>query len=251
MTAPSVQRPVRGTVLSFDRVEYQDAWGLQRALVEQRVTQHATDTLVLLEHDPVFTIGRSGRAEHWGGDECRLVQSGYPVYRIERGGSITFHGPGQIVAYPILRLASFCPGPKVYVRMLEEVLIRTVAHWGIIGRQIEKWPGVWVGSEEPAKIAAIGVKIERGVTMHGYALNVTMDLSPFQLVTPCGIVQCRVTSMADVLQYDVEIEPVRRKMVEVFGEVFGIEWTEWVTDLATMQQRWRVQNPRSGDKGVR
>jgi lipoyl(octanoyl) transferase len=87
--------------------------------------------------------------------------------------------------------------------------------------------------------------------MHGYALNVMMDLSPFQLVTPCGIEQCHVTSMADLLRYDVEIESVRRKMTEVFGEVFGIEWTEWVTDLATMQQRWRVQNRSSGDKGVR
>lgn len=243
MTPPSAQRPVRGTVLSFDRVGYEDAWDLQRALVEQRVTQHAPDTLVLLEHDAVFTIGRSGREEHWGGDERRLVRSGYPVYRIERGGSITFHGPGQIVAYPILRLASFCPGPKAYVRMLEEVLIRALAHWGIMGRRIDTWPGVWVGSEEPAKLAAIGVKIQRGVTMHGFALNVMMDLSPFQLVTPCGIERCRVTSMADVLGHDVRMEPVRRQVVEMFGEVFGIEWTEWVTDVTTMRQRWPAQQP--------
>src|SRR5438093_13757173 len=97
MMPPPAQRSVCGTVLSFDRVGYEDAWGLQRALVERRATADGPDTLVLLEHDAVFTIGRSGREEHWGCDERRLVQSGYPVYRIERGGSITFHGPGQLV----------------------------------------------------------------------------------------------------------------------------------------------------------
>ena len=243
MIPPSAQRPVRGIVLSLDRVGYEEAWDLQRLLVERRAVDQAQDTLVLLEHDAVFTIGRSGREEHWGRDERRLVQSGYPVYRVERGGSITFHGPGQLVGYPILRLASFCPGPKAYVRLLEEVLIRTVAQWGIIGRRIDKWPGLWVGSEHPAKIAALGVKIQRGVTMHGLALNVTMDLSPFQLVTPCGIEQCRVTSMRAVLGRDVRMGTVRRRMAEMFGEVFGIKWTEWMTDVATIRQRWRAENP--------
>jgi lipoyl(octanoyl) transferase len=247
---PPPAQPVCGTVLSIDRGGYKEAWDLQRALVERRATDQGPDTLVLLEHEAVFTIGRSGREEHWGCDEHRLVQLGYPVYRIERGGSITFHGPGQIVGYPILRLASFCPGPKTYVRMLEEVLIRTMARCGVMGRRIDTWPGVWVGSGEPAKIAAIGVKIQRGVTMHGFALNVTMDLSPFQLVTPCGIEKCRVTSMADVLGHDVQMETVRRWMAEVFAEVFDIEWTEWVTDAATMRQRWPAETG-TGDKGVR
>lgn len=251
MIPPAARRPLCGTVLSFDRVGYEEAWGLQRALVEQRVADHGPDILVLLEHEAVFTIGRSGREEHWGCDERRLVQSGYPVYRIERGGSITFHGPGQIVGYPILRLASFCPGPKAYVRMLEEVLIRTVAHWGIIGRRIGIWPGVWVGSEEPAKIAAIGVKIQRGVTMHGFALNVTMDLSPFQLVTPCGIERCRVTSMAEVLGHHVTVDTVRRRIAEVFAEVFGIAWTEWVTDVTTIATTVAGTGTGTVDKGVR
>lgn len=245
--------PIRGTVLSLGQVRYENAWDLQRTLVERRAAEQQPDTLVLLEHDPVFTIGRSGREDHWGGDERLLVQSGYPVYRIERGGSITFHGPGQIVGYPILRLASYCPGPKAYVRLLEEVLIRTVAHWGIMGRRIDTWPGVWVGSEEPAKIAAIGVKIQRGVTMHGFALNVTMDLSPFQLVTPCGIERCRVTSVAHVLRHDVRLDAVRRLIAEKFGEVFGIQWTDCVTDPAAMRQRWPPQKPvqvtrESGDE---
>jgi lipoyl(octanoyl) transferase len=228
-TSPPTQRTtVHGTVLSYDRLEYEPAWALQRALVDQRAAEHCPDTLVLLEHNAVFTIGRSGHEGHWGYDERRLVQSGYPVYHIERGGSITFHGPGQIVGYPILRLASFCAGPKAYVRLLEEVLIQTLANWGITGRRIASWPGVWIGLETPAKIAAIGVKIQRGVTMHGFALNVTMDLSPFQLVTPCGIQGCRVTSMADALGHDVRMDGVRQQMAEVFAELFGIEWTEWI-----------------------
>jgi lipoyl(octanoyl) transferase len=234
---------VHGTVRSYDRLEYAHAWALQRTLVEQRAAEHCPDTLILLEHDAVFTIGRSGREAHWGYDERRLVQSGYPVYRIERGGSITFHGPGQLVGYPILRLASFCAGPKAYVRMLEEVIIRTLANWDIAGQRIASWPGVWIDVEQPAKIAAIGVRIQRGVTMHGLALNVTMDLSPFRLVTPCGIQGCRVTSMADILGHDVPMDVVRRRMADAFAELFGIEWTEWVTDSPHHGPQWPAQNP--------
>ena len=250
MMPQPVQPPLPGTVFSFDRVGYEEAWSLQRALVDRRATEHCPDTLVLLEHDAVFTIGRSGREEHWRCDERRLVQCGFPVYHIERGGSITFHGPGQIVGYPILRLASFCPGPKAYVRMLEEVLIRTIAHWGIIGQRIDTWPGVWVGSE-PAKIAAIGVKIQRGVTMHGFALNVTMDLSPFQLVIPCGIERCRVTSMAEVLGHHVPLGTVRQRMAEAFAEAFGIAWTGWVTDMTAIETTVGGTGTGTVDKGVR
>jgi lipoyl(octanoyl) transferase len=225
----SAQRTiVHGTVLSYALLEYEHAWALQRARVEQRAAECCPDTLVLLEHNAVFTIGRSGREDHWGYDEHRLIQSGYPVYHIERGGSITFHGPGQIVGYPILRLATFCAGPKAYVRLLEEVLIRTLADWDIVGRRIDAWPGVWIDLEQPAKIAAIGVKIQRGVTMHGFALNVTMDLSPFQLVAPCGLQECRVTSMADILGHAVPMDRVRQRLTEVFAGLFGLEWTEWI-----------------------
>jgi lipoyl(octanoyl) transferase len=256
MIQPSIPFPaqrtiVHGMVRSYVRLEYAHAWALQRTLVEQRAAEHCPDTLMLLEHDAVFTIGRSGREAHWGYDERRLVQSGYPVYRIERGGSITFHGPGQLVGYPILRLASFCAGPKAYVRMLEEVIIRTLANWDITGQRIASWPGVWIDMEQPAKIAAIGVKIQRGVTMHGVALNVTMDLSPFRLVTPCGIQGCRVTSMADILGHDVPMDIVRRRMAETFAELFGIEWTEWVTDLSHHATTVAGTKPGTDDKGVR
>ncbi len=212
-----------GVLVTHDRLDYAAAWGLQRRLVEERIAGRRLDTLVLLEHDPVFTIGRSGRDIHWGGDEEGLRRAGYQVYRVERGGSVTYHGPGQIIGYPILFLARFCAGPKAYMRLLEEVLIRTLAGWGIEGRRIDKLTGVWVGGE-PAKIAAMGVRIVKGVTMHGFALNVTVDVAPFQRIVPCGIAGCRVTSMAALLGQPVDKGLVRRRIAEQFAEVFGLEW---------------------------
>jgi len=151
---------------------------------------------------------------------------GYDVYEVERGGSVIYHGPGQIVGYPILRLRDFCPGPKVYVGLLEEVLIRVLAEWGIKGHRAEKWRGVWVEHSENAlqKIAAIGVRITRGVTLHGFALNVNVDLKPFELITPCGIEGCQVTSMEMVLGKSVDRTEVRKQIGRHFGEVFGLEW---------------------------
>jgi len=217
------ERP--GELLMFDRAPYEAAWELQRALVEERLADRRPDTLVLLEHEPVYTIGRSGRESHWGGDEGTLRQAGYPVYRVERGGSVTYHGPGQIVGYPILRLGHFCAGPKAYMRALEEVVIRTLATWGITSRRLDRLTGVWVGPGEGMKIAALGVRIVRGITMHGFALNVMLDVTPFGRIVPCGIADCRVTSMAEVLGRPLEVSSVRRRVAEVFAEVFGLAWT--------------------------
>ena len=120
---------------------------------------------------------------------------------VDRGGSITYHGPGQVVGYPILKLSSYCAGPKQYVRKLEEVVIHTLLRWGIAGYRMEKKPGVWVRwNHADAKIAAIGVRIDHGVTIHGFALNVDLDLSPFSYILPCGLAQCHITSMAEVRQ---------------------------------------------------
>jgi lipoate-protein ligase B len=213
-------------VVQQERLEYDAAWTLQRRLVEDRIAGRKPDTLLLLEHEPVFTAGRTARAEHWGGDERAPRVAGIPVWRTDRGGSVTYHGPGQLVGYPILKLNRFCEGPKSYVRMLEEVIIRTLAEWNIVGRRIEKLPGVWVGDERPAKLAAIGTRIERGVTMHGFALNVTVDLAPFSLIVPCGLADCRVTSMAEVLALPVDLPEVRRCVAEQFADVFGLEWVE-------------------------
>ena len=212
-----------GTLISYDQLDYPAAWELQHKLVESRAAHRLLDTLILLEHPPVFTIGRTGREAHWGGDERILRNAGYPVYHVERGGSITFHGPGQLVGYPILKLLDFCPGPKAYMRRLEEVLIRTVADWGIAGERVEKLTGVWVGEE---KIAAMGVRITRGITMHGFALNVGGDLAPFTKIIPCGIRGCRVTSMEALLGCAVDRTAVRERLARQFTEVFDLEWTD-------------------------
>lgn len=215
-----------GTLTQCECLDYETAWALQYRLVEDRLAGRCPDTLLLLEHEPVFTVGRTAHAEHWGGDEAATHVAGIPVYRTERGGSVTYHGPGQLVGYPILKLNQFCGGPKAYVRMLEEVIILTLARWGITGRRAEKFPGVWVGDERPAKIAAVGTRIERGITMHGFALNVTVDLAPFLQIVPCGIAGCRATSMAEMLEDPVGPAEVRRCVAERFADVFGLEWTE-------------------------
>lgn len=213
----------KSAVLSHgEGVDYAQAWDLQHRLVEERVADRRLDILLLLEHEPVFTVGRTGKDEHWQ----ELAAKGLPVHRVERGGSVTYHGPGQLVGYPILKLRDHCPGPKAYVHLLEEVIIRTLAEWGIIGRRVEQWPGVWVGSEPDEKIAAIGVRINRGITMHGFALNVNLDLAPFGRITPCGIAGCRVTSMAEQLGRPVDLPLVRQQVAEHFGRLFDFDWTE-------------------------
>jgi len=206
--------------------DYHAVLELQRELCHERFEERRLDTLILVEHPPVFTLGRRSKPEHWGGDGASLKRMGYDVYEVERGGSVIYHGPGQIVGYPILRLRDFCPGPKVYVGLLEEVLIRVLAEWGIKGHRAEKWRGVWVEHSENAlqKIAAIGVRITRGVTLHGFALNVNVDLKPFELITPCGIEGCQVTSMEMVLGKSVDRTEVRKQIGRHFGEVFGLEW---------------------------
>jgi lipoyl(octanoyl) transferase len=212
-------------LLNIGVLGYQEAWQLQHGLVRERLEGRRPDALVLLEHPPIYTIGRSGRSEHWG-DEATLRASRIPICHVERGGSITYHGPGQIVGYPILRLGDYCAGPKTYMRLLEEVLIRALADWGIAATRVDRLTGVWVEHGGQAKIGAMGVRIIRGVTMHGFALNVSVDLAPFTRIIPCGLGGCRVTSMAEVLGTGPGLDDVRQHLATHFAEVFGIEWRE-------------------------
>lgn len=154
-----------------------------------------------------------------------MSRDGFSVYRIERGGSVTYHGPGQVVGYPILCLQDYCAGPKAYMDQLEEVIIRTLADWGIQGHREAGLPGVWVG-DPPAKIAAMGTQIRRGVTMHGFALNVTVDLMPFQRIVPCGIAGCRVTNMTELLGSAPESAQVKRGLADHLAQVFQMRWIE-------------------------
>jgi lipoate-protein ligase B len=179
-----------------------------------------------MEHEPVFTAGRTTQDRHWPGEKPLTQQTGIPVIRTERGGSITYHGPGQVVGYPILRLSDYCPGPKAYVHRLEDILITTLAQWGIDGHRRERLPGVWVGGESPSKIAFIGVRISQGITSHGFALNVSVDLTPFSHIVPCGIASCRVTSMAAVLRTAPDMRAVQQQIAASFAEQFHLNWAQ-------------------------
>jgi lipoate-protein ligase B len=177
--------PLRATWLG--RVDYVDGWRLQDA-VASRVRAGDDERLVLLEHDPVYTIGRRGTTDHLLAEPAELRRAGASVYRVDRGGDITYHGPGQLVGYPIVRLGD-TPDLVRYVRAIEGALIDALASYRVIGRTERGKTGVWVDLPDsglPAKIAAIGVRVSRGVTTHGFAVNVRTDLAAFQQMIPCG-----------------------------------------------------------------
>lgn len=209
-----------GWLLNLDSglTPYAEAWDLQKRLVEARQQERIGDGLILLEHAPVFTLGRSSRPEHLPYPRETLMEFGFSVYEIERGGSVTYHGPGQLVGYPILDLRSYNEDIVKYMRSLEETLIRTLAGFGIDAQRLRGFPGVWVGDE---KIAAIGVAVKCKVTMHGFALNVAPDLAHFAYINPCGLNK-PVTSMTKVLGRPVSMSEVRQAYVRSFGEVYGL-----------------------------
>jgi len=220
--------PQSGHLLSTTFLPFVESSELQQALVAKRLVGQIPDTLILTEHEPVLTLGRTAKPEHWEPQWSQLKSQGIHRHPTNRGGSVTYHGPGQIIGYPILRLRNFCSGPKLYVQKLEEVLIGTLAEWGIAGCRHESYRGVWVNSGEGhlEKIASIGVRISQGITMHGFALNVNVDLQPFSLLTPCGIENCIMTSMKKILNQQVDVAKVREQIKAHFGDVFGLKWIE-------------------------
>ena len=217
---------IHGKLLSIPFLPYAESLELQEALIRQRAGGQQPDTLILTEHEPILTLGRSTKPEHWKQHWPELQDKGISLHQTNRGGSVTYHGPGQIIGYPILRLKNFCPGPKMYVQKLEEVVIRTLEEWGIEGCRHESLRGVWVKREERQleKIASIGVRISKGITMHGFALNVNVDLQPFSLLTPCGIENCKVTSMEKILSQQVDGGLVQKSLATNFAEIFRLEW---------------------------
>ena len=217
-------------------VSYKSAWSLKSRLHEERLIDLGQDTVLILEHRPVYTLGRSTQRSHWGGDEEALRANGAELYRVNRGGSVTYHGPGQVLVYPILRLSRYVTGPRELVRLLEELAIRVLNLWDIDGYRIDKRPGVWVMAPGPAKIASVGVRIERGITLHGLALNVDMDLAPFQHIHPCGFADCRMSSMASLLGSTLPLDAVKRHLAQVFATVFAVEWPTFTVDNTWLSQ---------------
>ena len=206
------------TVRELGRIRYQDGLALQAELVAERQAGRIGDTLLLLEHEPVFTLGRNARRDNVLLPEEELRARGFDVFEVGRGGDVTYHGPGQVVGYPILDLSPDRRDVHRYVRDLEEVMIRVCADFGIAAARVPGLTGTWVGD---AKIGAIGVRIARWVTSHGFALNVSNDLAPFALIVPCGIRERGVTSLVQVLGRPVEATDVHSRLVERFREVFG------------------------------
>lgn len=198
---------------------YQSAWDLQKILFSARLIGQIDDVLVLNEHYPVYTIGKSGDADHLLAGQSELREKGIEVFHIDRGGDITFHGPGQLVGYPIMKLDGNRPDVHRYLRNLEEVIIRTLSAYGISAERDSDYTGVWVGND---KIAAIGVKCSHWTTMHGFALNVNTDLSYFDRIIPCGIFHKGVVSMERLLERRVPLAEVAGNIIEHMEEIFGL-----------------------------
>jgi lipoyl(octanoyl) transferase len=205
-------------VRELGRLDYQTALELQQQLVAERKRGLIPDQLLLLEHAHVITLGRNGHSENLLAGEQVLSRAGIAFFPTNRGGDITYHGPGQLVGYPILDLRDWKRDVGAYVRGIEQVLIDTLADFGIAAGRIPKLTGVWVGER---KIAAIGVHVSRWVTSHGFALNVTTDLSYFQYIIPCGLTK-PVTSMAQ-LGAVTDLQTVSERLAVHFGHVFDCE----------------------------
>ena len=230
-------------VLQLGRIDYATALELQRSLVELRKRGEIGDVLLLLEHTPVITLGRNAKAEHVLASREQLAARGVEVFECDRGGDVTYHGPGQLVGYPIFDLRGL-PTPKgprktlgavEFVRRLEEVLIRTCADFGVGARRAAGRTGVWT-EQTDAKVAAIGVHISRGVTSHGFALNVSTDLGAFQFIVPCGIADKSVTSLEREVGTAPAGEAVELAIVRNFGVVFGSQ-VLWVESLEALLGR--------------
>ncbi len=230
-------------VVWLDLVDYLAAWDLQKSLAQQRVGDNIPNTLLLLEHPHVYTLGRRGKESDLLLSEAELAKLGPQVFWVDRGGEATYHGPGQLIGYPIVDLHSW-GGPIKYVRTLEEVLIKTLAEFGIEASRIEGLTGVWAGEE---KIASIGVKISRGVTTHGFALNVRPNLSYFDHIVPCGIQDKGVTSMERRLGRGVEVTEVVSSLAHHFSEEFGWEMRWALPDEAGLDIPFTtLRSPESG-----
>ena len=209
-------------LMDIGRCRYAEALALQERLVEERRAGSRGDTLVLVEHDPVYTLGRTADEAHILLSEQVLSEQGIDVVRIGRGGDVTYHGPGQLVGYPIIDLKALGRGVLWHVGMLERVIQETLNDFGIASRCEREHRGVWVGNE---KVSAVGVRVTRGITMHGFALNVAVDMAYFEGIVPCGIQDRGVTSM-DRRVAGVEMDAVKVSVVRHLNAAVARVWEE-------------------------
>jgi lipoyl(octanoyl) transferase len=231
-----VMKAGRHKILSFidlHQQSYQPVWDFQRRLQKLRIEQKIPDTLIFVEHKPVYTIGKNGSDLHVIASEQSLRQQGIEVVHVDRGGDVTYHGPGQLVGYPIFDLHQHKQSVSFYMRQLEEVFVDALKHWNLEGSRADDYTGVWIGDE---KITALGVRISRWVTMHGFAFNVNTNLDHYRGIIPCGIFHRGVTSLEKQLGRPVDMQEVKETVLSLFKKVFGFsEMKVEKVDLETLE----------------
>ncbi|MEO0009797.1 MAG: lipoyl(octanoyl) transferase LipB [candidate division WOR-3 bacterium] len=208
-------------LILLDRIDYEAGMALQRLVWELRVKNEIEDSLILCEHPPVITLGRRADRRNLLATESELERRGIRVYQVERGGDITYHGPGQLLGYPIFKLESGLLGVRRFVELVESALIRALAEFGIRAETRPKLVGVWAGEK---KIASLGIAVQEGVTFHGFALNIGSDLGGFQLINPCGLSSWIMTSMEIELGQTVSRNQVVKAVISGFEQVFGLRF---------------------------
>lgn len=207
-------------ILNLDTIPYEEAFELQKRLVEMRSQGNINDTLILLEHPPVFTVTRKNTLKNILASPDELREKGIALCKTNRGGDITYHGPGQLVGYPIMNLKEYGKDLHKYIRTIEEMIIKLLMDYGISAHRDKNHPGVWVGEE---KIAAIGIAVKSSwITMHGFSLNINPDLNHYSLIVPCGISDKGVTSLSKLLDKPINQREVRQKLIHHYGEVFNL-----------------------------
>ena len=222
--------------------DYQKVRELQLRLVTARERRSIVpDILLLMEHEPVFTLGRRGGRENLMVSELFLEEARIPIVHVERGGNITFHGPGQLVGYPILDLRAAKLTVTGYVEKLEEIMIRTAAHWGVHATRNRLNHGIWV---EGRKLGSLGIAIRRGITFHGFALNVNVSLEPFGWINPCGLQGVKMTSLEQQIARKVSMKEVREQMKHNIKEVFDVDLNLEIPPSCSMSCMGLLDQPR-------
>lgn len=219
------------TYSDLGKIDYKEAWDLQYEILKLRLTRKINDVLLLLEHPHTYTLGKTADIKNLISDEAELNKNEISVFNIDRGGDITYHGPGQVVGYPIIDLSEWQKDTHKYLRALEEVIIKTLSNYGIIGSRNSDYTGVWIDNR---KIAAIGIKVSRWITMHGFAFNVNTDLSRFNGIIPCGIKDKEVTSLKNEIGSSIEVEEVKLILLNAFREVFNYDLVEKEEDIYSL-----------------
>lgn len=216
----------RLTYCDLDFIDYKEAWDLQYYLHQQRAENNISDLLLLLEHPNTYTLGKTAHIENLIGGKDFLERNKISVYNIDRGGDITYHGPGQIVGYPIINLTDWHQDSHKYLRTLEEVIIKVCNEYGLTAGRVDGYTGVWIDDK---KIAAIGIKISRWITMHGFAFNVNTNLDLFNGIIPCGISDKSVTSLQKELEKEIPIDEVKEKLLHHFMNEFNYNTIEFIS----------------------